>query len=512
MNGEGNRDFDNLTKQIAKGGGVTFIGGISGKVIMVVTTVILSRALGAEILGLYVLGLGILNLLVIFSQLGLSVGALRFISIYHGTGDGGKIKGVIFKALSISFTAGLVLALILFLSAELISDVFFKSSNLALVLRLFSICIPFFSVLTVAAAIPRGFKVMKYFVYTVNFFQPLLNLFLVFFLFFMAVLTLERAIYAKVLSIVFGSFLAIYYISNVFPELLNRNIRPSFSISTLLGSSIPLMGVNFLQFFITWVDVLMVGYFLLPYDVGIYRSAAQVTLLLTFIYTAFNSIFSPLVADLYHKKEKAGLDHIFKITTKWVFYLTLPMFVIILFSRVEILTLFGEEFTSGADVLVVLAIARLVSNSTGSLRSVLIMSGRGRLEFLNMVLIVVSNILLNIILIPRYEIIGAALASGLSIILINLIRLAQVKRLLGIFPYDKRHLKGLVASGLSMGILIISKPFMNEFHYIFSILLVSFLTITITALVLVSLKLDEEDKLILKTVKLRINKMVGKVD
>ncbi len=508
MNQETAPDFDILTKQIAKGGGVTFIGSITGKGIAVVTTIILSRVLGADMLGLYVLGLGILNLSVTVSRLGLPLGSLRYISMHHGAGDEEKIKGVIFQALFLSFSAGLVIAVILFLSADLISEVFFKNRELIPVIKLFSLCIPFFSAFAVANTVPRGFKIMKYFVYVQNFFQPLLNLVLVL-LFFTVGLTIEGAVYAKVVSIVIGLFLSIYYISKAFPALLNKNVRPSFSISTLLKSSIPLLGANFLQLIITWVDILMIGYFLQPTDVGIYRSAAQITLLLMLIRQAFNYILGPLIADLYHKKEMAGLDHIFKITTKWIFYFTLPLFVIILFSRVEILTLFGEEFTSGANVLIVLALARLISNLTGGVGLALIMAGKERLEFINTSLIAVSNIILNLILIPKYGIMGAAIATGFSIILINLIRLVQVKKTLGIFPYDKRYIKGLIGSGFSVVVLFITKPLFAEFNYLLSILLVSLLTITITASVLVILKLDKEDKIILRAVRLRINKVLG---
>ncbi len=500
-------ELEHLTKQIAKGGGVTFLGSIIGRGISVITMVVLARVLGAEMLGLYFLGLAILNLSGLISRLGLSIGSLRFISIYHGEGDKEKIKGIIFQSLSISFTAGVIFALIIFLSADFIAEIIFKNKELASVIKLFSLAIPFSSAFLVAATIPRGFKIMKYYVYTVNFFNPLFNLMLVLF-FFAAGLTLNEAIYAKVLSIVLGLFLAIYYIFKAFPKLLTREIRPSFSISTLLSFSIPLLGVNFLYFLIMWTDVLMIGYFLLPSDVGVYRVAAQITLLLTFTLTAFNAIFAPLVADLYHKKQMAMLDQIFKITTKWVFYLTLPAFIIILFSSNEILTLFGGEFAAGVTVLMVLAFAQLVNASTGGVAFTLIMSGRERLEFLNTLLVAVSNIILNILLIPRYGIIGAAIATGFSIIFINFLRLVEVKKMLGIFPYDSRYWKGVISGGLSAGVLFITKPFIGELHYILAILVVTFLTTTITTLTLIALKFDKEDDIILKTLKLKLKKIV----
>lgn len=505
MSQENDPELEHLTKQIAKGGGVAFLGSIIGRGISVITMVLLARVLGAEMLGLYVLGLAILNISGLISRLGLQTGSLRFISIYHSEGDKEKIKGVVLQSLFISFMVGIVFALIIFLAADFIADNIFKNRELASVIKHFSIVIPFFSAFMVATAVPRGFKIMKYYVYTSDFFNPWLNLVLVLF-FFAAGLTINGAIYAKVFSIVGGLFLAIYYIFKLFPDLFTGKISPSFSISTLLKFSIPLLGVDFLYFLIMWTDVLMIGYFLLPSDLGVYRVAAQITLLLTLTPIAFNAIFAPLVADLYHKKKMARLDQIFKITTKWVFYLTLPAFIIVLFSSNEILILFGGEFAAGANVLVVLAFAQLVNASTGSTGFVLIMSGRERLEFLNTLLVVVSDIILNIILIPRYGIMGAAIATGLSIIFINLLRLVEVKKMLGISPYDSRYLKGIISGILSVGVLFIIKPFIGELHYILVILSVIFLTTTITALTHIALKFDKEDDVIIETLKMKLKK------
>ncbi len=138
------------------------------------------------------------------------------------------------------------------------------------------------------------------------------------------------------------------------------------------------------------------------------------------------------------------------------------------------------------------------------------MSGREKLEFFNTFLLVISNIVFNILLIPRYGIIGAAIAAGSATIFVNLFRVVQVKKLLGIFPYDSRYIKGLLASGLSIVVLFITRPFMSELHYILSILVVSLLTITITILTLVSLRLDKEDRIILRAVKMRITTFMKK--
>jgi len=49
------------------------------------------------------------------------------------------------------------------------------------------------------------------------------------------------------------------------------------------------------------------------------------------------------------------------------------------------------------------------------------------------------NIILNAILIPEYGILGAAIATGISITIINIIKVFEVKHLLGIIPYNKEY-------------------------------------------------------------------------
>lgn len=496
-------ELEQLTKQIAKGGGITFVGSIIGKVLIFITTLILARVLGAELLGLYVLGIAVLDLAGIISRLGLHTGSMRFISINHSKGNKERVKGVIVQSLYISFLTGVFFACIVFSLADVIAINIFKNQNLSVVIRLFSIAIPFYSTFLVAASIPRGFKVMRYYEYSVNVFNPLLNIgFLI--ILFWAGLRLNGAIYARILSIVLAFFCAIYYIPKVFPEMFKKEVKAEFRMSTLLSFSIPLLGTNFLQFLIMWINILMVGYFMSPLYVGIYRVAAQIAILIIIFLSSFNAIFAPLVADLYHKKELDKLNEIFKLTTKWIFYLTIPLFIIVLFCSRQIMTVFGNEFTIGAAVLLILAFAQLVNACTGGVGFALIMSGKERLELLNMLLICTLNIALNLLLIPRYGIIGAAIATGISIIVVNLVRLFQVERILGLFPYDKRYLKGLAGGGMSIAVLFLFKPLLKCLHYSLNIFLVSFIVVTVMALTIIALKLDREDWVILNALKLKL--------
>ncbi len=491
-------ELKRLTNTIAKGGGITFVGSVIGKGLIFISMIVLARILSTEMLGIYVLGLAILNLSSLISRLGLDTGALRFVSMYYGSDDRSKIKGTIIQSIVFSFLAGSILGVIMFFNADIISIKIFKNPELTWVIKVFSVGVPFFSSLMVAATATRGFQRMQYFVYVKELFQPGMNLFLIVLLYLVG-FKLYGAVLAWVISLGLGFLLALISIVKVFPDMLRKEVRPVFEPAKMLKFSIPLLGVGFLYFLILWTDTLMLGYFRPMEEVGIYRVAAQTALLLTIFLTSSNAIFAPIIADLYNRGKNEELDRLFKITTKWTFYASFAFFIIILFSSREIMQLFGQKFIIGSGILIILAFAQFVNGSTGGVGFALIMSGRERLEFLNTFLVALSNIVLNILLIPKYGMLGAALATGISIITVNLIRLVEVSKILNIFPYDSRYFKGIIAGVLSVFTLFFIIPFTDNFHYIISLGAIVFSVVLVFIIVLITLKLDEEDSIVLKS-------------
>lgn len=497
-------ELDRIAEKIAKGGGINFVSKIIGTALGFLIVLVLARFLGAESLGLYFLGVALLTILGIPSRLGLHMGSLRFVSIFNSEKNNEKVKGVIIISLLLSFQSGLIIAIIIYSLNGFIANYFFHYDDMAIVIRLFSFAIPFYSSFLVAAFIALGFKAAKYHAYTSNLLNPIINLALIVLFILIFGLSLNEAILAKILSYVFIFFIAIFYIYKIFPALFDRRIKPIYGTSKLLRFSLPLVGTNFLQYLIMWTDIFLIGFFLTPSDVGIYRTSVEVSLFLILIFGAFNTIFAPFAADLYHKKEINKLDGIFKITTKWIFYLTIPIFIIIISLSQEILKIFGPEFILGSNVLILLAVSQFINASTGNVAMALIMSGREKLELLNTLLIASINIILNILLIPIYGIFGAAISTGFSIISINLLRLIEVYFILKIFPYDKKIFKGIVAGFVTFVLIFLLKRYLLNLHYIALIIIISLLTIIIFLSLFKILKFDEEDKLILNIIKSKL--------
>lgn len=492
---------ERLTKKIAKGAGITFFGSVIGKGLSYITYIIIARLLGAKAFGLYVLGFAIFGLAELLSRMGLHNGALRYVSMYMGEGARQKVKGTIIQSIVFSFGVGIGIGLILFVSSNFIATGIFHKPELTRVIEIFSIGVPFMASMMVAAFGTRGFQAMQYFVYLRHFFQPTANLFLIGLLYWLG-FRLYGAVSAWVISAGFGFFLAIYFIRREFPDI--SNVDSVFNTKELINFSVPLITVGFLQLFILWTDTFMLGHFRSAIDVGIYRAAAQTALLLTFALGAFNSIFSPIISDLYNKGEIGTLAEIFSIVSKWVFYLSFLLYLVIISTPKQILKVFSPEFVLGWSPLLILAFANLVNSSMGIFGSVLVMSGKQKLEFYNSLGISMLNIILNVLFIPKFGMIGAALATSISIINLNVIRALEVRLILNLWPYNKRYLKGLAAGIVAMGVNMLIMRLIPSFHYL-SLLSISMTSLTAVFFTLLAVfKLDDEDKLILKAIWLKI--------
>ena len=433
-----------LTKQIAKGSGITLLGAPVGRGFQALSQIVVARLLGIELFGLYTLGLTVLKFLEMISRLGLTQGGIRFTSLYSGVGDERRAKGTIIQAISLPFLVGTFLGAVAFISSKFISTSIFHHPELNNVIKAFSIGIPFLASMMIAASLTKSFKVAQYFVYVKEIFHSTSGL-LLFIVFYLFGFRLYGAVYAYVLSTILGLSLSIYYINRLFPKLIGA-LKPIFETRKLLSFSLPLAFAGISHFFLMWTDIFMLGYFRSVSEVGIYRAAVALTILFDIFMGSISSIFTPIIADLYNKNEISKINILFKITTRWSLLLSvLPFAFVILYPKFILSTIFGSAFSGGWVVLLILSLARFFSNSVGTVDQVLSMTGRQNLVLYNALGRLLINFILNLSLIPKWGIAGAAVATGITIILFELVMLWQIFFTFHIYPYDKEYWKPLLA-------------------------------------------------------------------
>lgn len=490
--------------KVAKGAGISLVGVITGSGLLLLCQVFIARFFGAEVFGLYMLGITVLKMTELLARFGLHMGALRFISI-HRKESPGKVKGVLITAVSASFLNGVILGSILYVFAGTLSEMVFHKPELQNVIKHFALCIPFFSSMMVIATSTQGFHTSKYAVYIRDIIQPTLNILLIL-LFAYTGLGISSIVYSFSISYIVAFIAGVFFLTKVFPDIKNKALKSVYNIKELIVYSAPLVFTGFLHFFIAWTDTIMLGIMKGSQDVGIYKAASQMPLLLTMILGASNSIYAPVIADLFYKGEKKRMEFMFKTTTWWVYSLVLPTSLIFVFSAREIMSIFGTDFIEkGIPVLVTLTIAQFVNCITGGVGFTLTMTGKQKLELINSLVFVLVNILLNFILIPRYNAFGAAVATAISTVLINIIRIVEVYKLYQIHPYSRSYLKTLIPTPIAI-VLILGISLLNLTSH-WSAILNTFVVGTTFLLYVKVVGFNENERYILGLIKQKFNRI-----
>lgn len=494
------QNHDDLNK-LASGAGISLIGRVAGRVFFVISEIILARFLGPAAFGLYAIGWTLLRLVGLAAPLGLHNGIIRFGALYWPDSPG-KLRDLLQKAFITATFSSLVIGAGMFTFAGWI-EVAFQKPGLALVIRWFALGVPLITLLRLAAAATRVSLRMKYSVIAEDFVQPLLDLVFIILVYFLSA-GLTGALLAGIVSLALAMLLALYYLRQVFGRAFQAAAEFSLNARALVAFSLPTALTGFFATAIIWVDRLIVGYFRLPAEVGIYQAASQSSTFFAIILTAMNAIFAPMISDLYHKGEHKRLEDLYRVSTKWALYISLPVLVVILFvPELLMKVVFGQAYAEGALPLLILNLGQLVNVATGAVGFLLIMTGRQKRWLLFTALALVGNILLNLLLIPRYGVVGAAISTSAAVSALFLTGLLSVRLSLKLWPYDRRYLKGLAAALLA-GLAILALRSFEIQSDLLALALICAVSAGVFVLALLLLRLDEEDLTLLRQAAARL--------
>jgi O-antigen/teichoic acid export membrane protein len=260
---------------------------------------------------------------------------------------------------------------------------------------------------------------------------------------------------------------------------------------------------SILTYLLIWMDTLFLGYFRSSEDVGLYSVALRIIIVAAIVQTSFNTMFAPLISEYFVRGELKQLEGMFKRITRWIFSLSLPLFLPILLFSSMVLEIFGNRFTVVSTSLCVLAIGQLVNASTGPVGGMISMSGRSGLELINSASIWVIGIVLCLILIPRWGIMGAAIANASAATLVNVCRAAEVYLLFRIQAYGREYLKPLAAAIVSGLITYAGFWYFHDARelWMLAVWVTAFWTIYFGIFFL--LGLDEQDREMVRIMKMR---------
>jgi O-antigen/teichoic acid export membrane protein len=489
-------------RRLAAGAGVALAGKLIGRSVRLVGDVFLAHILGPASFGLYAIGWTLTRVATVLTPLGLDAGVIRFASPSRGQ-DSAKVKGVITQSLQFSAMSGLALGAAFYFLAPWLGRSVFHQTMLTPVFRCFAFAFPLVTCLKVASAATRASQRMKFSVYTEEVGQPAAALLLIL-IFYLCGWKLGGALAAFIFSFGLALVAALHYIRQLFPEVISKHIKPALARKELFLFSLPTSLTIMFGILLLWVDRLFVGYYRSAGEAGIYHAASQLSIAIAVILSGFGAIVNPMFADFYHRGKKERLEELFRVCTKWSFYLSIPPFLVMCFVPHEVMSvIFGKAYVSGWAVLPILGVGQLINSGTGPVGALLVMTGhQNQLSVLSGALFL-ANVLCAVLLVPRLGMLGAALGTAATVGLLCVLSIFMARVVLKLWPYDSRYSKGLLATAAATAALLLLRrlPITSPFVALMGAVVVSAL---VFVFVLALLGLDAEDKEFLQLVSDRL--------
>lgn len=491
-------------KTIARNAGISGLGDIFSAVMIFGTNVLMTRMVGASSYGLFILAKNTVIVGSVLGSFGIHQGLLHFLPFYKSRENWGRARGALVAGTQLTALLSLATAAALFLGAGPLARRVFHAGGMAPVLRVLALSIPLLAFSKLWLSAIRAMRALNYWVLVGKIIRPALGLVLLAFLFLIG-LELYALVFSDLVSILLAAGLGFYFLRRLLPDQWYR-ARAVPDRRKLFGFSAPLFLVETLNFILRRVDIIIIGIFLLSTQVGIYHAAVRVAMLLAIPLASVDSIFAPMIAEYHGRGDLASLRRTFKVATRWIFSLVFPLCIFILLFPGSLLRLFGSEFTEGSLALIILSSGQLVNAATGPVGYMIMMTGHPKLNLVNTLSLAAVNVFLNLLLIPRFGIVGAAMAAAASAAAINILRLIEVHHLLRVHPYHWGFLKPLCA-GAAAGAVTYLAYLRSAPTPSLPLLSLGVLTFfSIYAIMMALLRFPEEDRAVLKSLGAKLSR------
>lgn len=397
-------------REVLSGSAVALVFKLIGAALAMVFQVMLARMLGAEAAGQYVLGITCMTLAIMLGSMGLDSIVVRYVATNSVVAHWVSIASVRRNAMRIAIPASLLFTGLLFLLADWIAISLFKDKQIAVLIRILSLAVPFWVVASLHSEILRGLKKIAQYQMIQSVLMPFVTLTG------LIIFGLEYGIVGQAISYVAAAFitmiLAVFWWFQAAPS--DRRGGTEIPVKTLLNSSTPLMWAASMFYLNGWVATIFLGMYGSATDVALFNAANKLAWAISFVLLSVNSISAPKFAAIYKNGTILELQRTAIQTTRLMTLIALPLMGACLLMPKFFLLLFGAEFGSAALVLQLLVLGQLINVMTGSVGQILMMTGHEK-DLRNVISSgAMLNTLLAFVLVQYFGLIGVAWSVAIS--------------------------------------------------------------------------------------------------
>lgn len=485
-------------KEVAIKSSIVFSGNIVSKIIGLIYGILIGRLLGASIYGQFTYVISFLSFLIMFSTLGLDNGIISFVQKFEAHNESEKKKEYVSFSLFVALIVSTLIALVIYFNLDFTLSRLLNRPNYGTIIIVLLPSIPIITIKKLLLNSLRAEKRIKELVLIRNIVSPIARLF--FLIIFVVIFKLYN-IYALIIG--YYSYIVVEFVLIIY-HIKKLNLIGKFRFSKehfqILKYSFPMLLAGIVGIVVVNVDQFMIGYLLDSKQVGIYRVAVQFGTVSTLGLISINAIFVPIISYLYHSDKLNELKNIYAISTKWIYTINLLVFgVIILFGK-EILMLVGNEFVIGYTALILISLGQTVNSLVGSAGFMNAMTGHPEYTLYGNLIVMFGNVFLNLMLIPKWGIVGAAIASMISVAVSNIFKLGFLYSHLKMHPFNKYYIGVVGAFIISLvSTYLITSTF--QMHYLIKLFIGCLVYGVIYAGIIYKTTLCEEEYVLIKDFK-----------
>jgi len=239
-------------------------------------------------------------------------------------------------------------------------------------------------------------------------------------------------------------------------SFISKSIRKQISNIAIFGLISSFSGILVLN-----IDVLMVERFLGLSQAGIYTITFFFGALILIPSRPVTRISSIIIAESFKNHDLKNIDFIYRKSSITLTVISFWVFLGLLVNMDNIMLIIGENYRSGYYVILLIGLANVVDMTTGVVNQIIFNSNIYRYSSYMIGVFAILIVLTNLIFIPIYGIIGAAMATFISKAIYNVSKIAVVKTKLNLFPYTIKSVLPIVFSLFAFFIQYWIPPFSN---------------------------------------------------
>nr|WP_321497974.1 flippase [uncultured Methanolobus sp.] len=401
----------------------SFVSIAISSICHLILRVIIGKELGPSGLGIYTLTFTIYMFGMQFAAFGIGIALTKYVAEFNSNSE--IIRDYVSSSLIGSIISGSLMGLLLYVFSPIIAITIFHIPEMILLLKITALCFPFIAVQKIVIGMLNGLRRMKlYAIVTIVQNATVLIMSIV------MVILLNTGVKGAVLGFVVPTIVVgLLLLSQARRYITIKNMIRLPYLKEIIFFGFYVVLANSIGLINTQVDSLLLGYFLNEDEVGYYAVSVLFIQGIVIIPQAVQRITNPLIASYYGKKDFLKIRYLILKTLQKSFIVTVSVALTLAIAGKEMISLiFTEEFFPAYYPLLILLFGYTVYSLFVSIGSCLSSIGKVKVTFKISVVSAALNILLNVALIPKYGLNGAASATSISLIFVTIVNLYFINK------------------------------------------------------------------------------------